>query len=287
MVKPFLRWTGGKSRLLPELRKHIPADFTRYVEPFLGGGAMFFDLDLEPSKMLGVYLGDANAALMNLYTALREATAAEVIERANSLIAEHNRAVSLGNAVAVGALYNDARLDGLGESAQARAARFLYLNRAAFNGLWRENKRGRMNTPLGSKTKPLRTWDPDLLLAAGNKLKGCDLVAGSYEWAIPQAVANTFVYLDPPYDVEPGATGFTAYTASKFNRDIQRDLAKLVHQAVHRGVKVLVSNAGTSLVRSLYTDGGIGTIHEVTCSRGWRTKEHGAHVPEVIIRCGY
>lgn len=286
-MKPFLRWTGGKTKLLPELRKHVPPGFTRYVEPFLGGGAMFFDLDPVPGQPpWAVYLGDANGPLMNLYAVLREQVAVEAIEGANALIVEHNRAVTAGNAVAVGALYDDVRLEGLGETAQARAARFLYLNRAAFNGLWRENKRGIMNTPLGSKTKLLKPWDRERLLEAGKRLRRCVLMSGMpYEWFSGQAEPGTFVYLDPPYDVEPGATGFTAYNAAKFNQTSQTKLAERVRRAVYQGAKVLVSNAGTSLVRSLYS--GIGTIHEVTCSRGWRTKEHGAKVPEVIIRCGY
>lgn len=284
-MKPFLRWTGGKTKLLPELRKHVPHGFTRYFEPFLGGGAMFFDLNLVPCPgLLGVFLGDANGELMNMYDVLRGPECAEVVNLANGMIGQHNECIRIGKGVED--FYAGLRRGGAGEVAVVRAARFLYLNRASFNGLWRENKRGIMNNPVGSRVKLLEPWDRERLLAAGNRLRGCVLMPGqSYEWFLGQANPGTFVYLDPPYDVEPGAKGFTAYNAAKFNQTSQTRLAERVRRAVYQGAKVLVSNAGTSMVRSLYS--GIGTIHEVTCSRGWRTKEHGAKVPEVIIRCGY
>src|SRR5947208_10893692 len=180
---PFLKWAGGKTTLLAELLRHVPPRPTlhRYHEPFVGGGALFFAV--APRRAI---LSDNNAELVHCYLQVRDDV--------------HGVLDALGRHVYEKAHYQNIRaLDPLRLSPSARAARFIYLNKTCFNGLWRVNRAGRFNVPIGRYTNP-RFYDPGALFAASAALARTDLLHAPFEEAITKAAPADFVYLDPPYD---------------------------------------------------------------------------------------
>ncbi|TMA75411.1 MAG: DNA adenine methylase [Deltaproteobacteria bacterium] len=230
---PFLKWVGGKTSLLPELLRHVPPRIRRYHEPFVGGGALFFAV--VPRRAV---LSDNNAELVHCYRQVRDdvhavlaALARHVYER------QHYQGVRA--------------LDPLHLSSAERAARFIYLNKTCFNGLWRVNRAGRFNVPIGRYTNP-RFYDPGALLAASSVLARTDLLHAPFEDAILKAAPGDFVYLDPPYDPVSATSSFASYTADGFTWDDQKRLARACIALNRRGVRFLLSNSATDRVRELY-----------------------------------
>jgi len=230
---PFLKWVGGKSRLLPELLRHLPARMKRYHEPFVGGGALFFAA--QPKR---ASLSDVNAELVHTYTEVRDdvagvldALARHVYER------EHFEMVRA--------------LEPESLSPSARAARFIYLNKTCFNGLWRVNKSGKFNVPFGRYTAP-RFCDPATLLRASHALQNVTITHQTYAEAALAAAPGDFVYFDPPYDPVSPTASFTGYSASPFLWTQQEELAAVCAQLNRRGVRFLLSNSATPRIRSLY-----------------------------------
>jgi DNA adenine methylase len=230
---PFLKWVGGKTSLLSELRKHVPQRLRRYHEPFVGGGALFFDV--MPRR---AFLADGNEELIHCYAQVRDdvygvldALARHVYEKAHF--------------AAVRAL-EPSRL-----SAAERAARFIYLNKTCFNGLWRVNRAGRFNVPIGRYRNP-KFNDPAALITASHALRSADIACAPFEDSMGRAAPGDFVYLDPPYDPVSATAGFAAYTASGFGWEDQRRLAHACVVLNRRGVRFLLSNSSTPRIRALY-----------------------------------
>jgi len=232
---PFLKWVGGKTTLLAELLRHVPprATLRRYHEPFVGGGALFFAV--APRRAV---LSDNNAELVHCYGQVRDDV--------------HGVLDALARHVYEKAHYQNIRaLDPLHLPPAARAARFIYLNKTCFNGLWRVNRAGRFNVPIGRYTNP-RFHDPSALIAASQALKGVEIVHAPFEAALVRAAAGDFVYLDPPYDPVSATSSFASYTADGFTWDDQKRLARACIALNRRGVRFLLSNSATERVRELY-----------------------------------
>lgn len=265
MTAPIVKWAGGKRRLLPELRKRVPETFGTYFEPFAGGAALFFALAPECAV-----LTDANEALMRAYAAVAVFT-----DEVCALLEEHRRYHDDVHYRVVRDLWNTSRES---FTEPLRAAVFLYLNRTCFNGLWRVNKRGEFNVPMGDYRDPLAGY-VDKVRAAAPVLARADIRAGDYWMHVMRAVAGDFVYFDPPYDGT-----FTAYTPDGFGEDDQRALATNALDLVERGVHVLLSNADTPLIRSLYAGWKIETVK---CGRAINADAGGrGAVDEVLISLG-
>ena len=267
---PLLKWAGGKTRLLPELLARMPARFGRYYEPFAGGAALFFRV--APARAV---LNDSNADLMFAYaTVAREVDA--VIELLDRHAAKHRR---LGDRYyrAVREKWN-ARYTGSLSSTE-HASALIYLNRTCYNGLWRVNRAGVFNVPMGRYTSPLARL-AERARAAAPSLARAQLRAGDYRAAIRDARRGDFVYFDPPYDGT-----FVGYTAQAFTDADQAELAYEVRRLAQRGVRVMVSNADTPRIRALYA--GL-RIDVVRCPRAINsnTSRRGA-VDEVIVTAGY
>src|SRR5438128_6763327 len=193
---PFLKWAGGKTSLLPELLKHVPSPLRRYHEPFVGGGALFFAV--APRRAV---LSDNNAELVHCYGQVRDDV--------------HGVLDALARHVYEKAHYQNIRaLNPLHLPPAARAARFIYLNKTCFNGLWRVNRAGRFNVPIGRYTNP-RFHDPSALIAASQALKGAEIVHAPVEAPLVTAAAGDFVYLDPPYVPVSATSSFASYTPSR------------------------------------------------------------------------
>ncbi len=242
-ARPFLKWAGGKGRLLAQLEPFFPRRFRRYVEPFVGGGAVFFHLWNAGRLPAAVILSDHNEELINAYRVVRDQVEA-LVDR----LAEHRRRHSRAHYYAIRAL--DRRPDP-GLDAVARAARTIYLNRTCYNGLYRVNRRGQFNVPMGRYANPAILNAP-VLRAASRALQAVSLDTLTLEDLVAPARPGDFYYFDPPYDPVSPTANFTSYTAGDFGEADQRRLAAVYRALTGRGCLCMLSNSHTPLIRELY-----------------------------------
>ncbi|WP_081780729.1 Dam family site-specific DNA-(adenine-N6)-methyltransferase [Sulfitobacter sp. 20_GPM-1509m] len=240
-LKPFLKWAGGKRWLLPELRKHIPEDYKRYFEPFLGGGAVFFGV--RPGKAV---LSDLNSDLIQLYRAVRDEP-----NQLEVLLAEHHKKHDKEYYYATRASKPDSPIE--------KAAWMLYLNRTCFNGLYRVNKKGEFNVPIGTKSAVV--YDNESFQKLSDALSNAELKSQDFENTIEGAGTDDFLYVDPPYTVAHNFNGFLKYNDHIFSWDDQVRLRNSLENAAVRGAKIVVSNANHSSIRDLYK--GFGEMREL------------------------
>ena len=271
-MEPILKWAGGKRQLLKELLKHVSKNDLQthtYFEPFIGGGALF--LHLAPTKAV---INDVNVELVGMYTVVREQPE-QLIEQL--IIYKEGYP---NNYEEIRSL--DRNPDFSEVSQVIRAARFIYLNKTCYNGLYRVNSQGYFNVPMGKYKNPdivnefrIRKLSEYL---NKNKVKISNV---DFEKAVKSAKAGDFVYFDPPYDYE--TTGFTTYSADGFTRE---DLERLKHTCdtlIKKGCIVMVSNNDTSFVNQLFSDDNYQISHIeanrfINCDGQKRTK-----AKEVII----
>jgi len=275
MATPFLKWAGGKRSLAPHIAALAPERFSSYHEPFLGGGAVFFQLRSAGCDQRAV-LSDANAELVGCYVAVRDATE-ELITALRSLSEEH----LAGDQAQRRARYYAVRAADPGDPV-ARSARLIFLNRTGYNGLYRLNAQGRFNVPFGRYSNP-RILDEDGLRSAAQALQGAVLAARGFDDASACAGPGDFVYLDPPYVPLSATSTFTQYTGARFGPDDQAALRDCFESMTRRGAAVLLSNSDHELVRELY--GGHGYACEVvTMSRSINSSALKRQpIPELLI----
>ena len=230
---PFLKWAGGKGQLLDQLLPLLPASYQRYIEPFLGGGALFFAI--SPARAL---LADLNYELITTYQMVRDQPAA-LADR----LAQHRACHNKEYYYRIRAARPDDPLE--------VAARLIYLNKTCFNGLYRVNRSGQFNVPMGSYVNP-RIYNRANLFAAAQALAAADLCAADYRATLDQARAGDFVYLDPPYVPLSASASFTSYTSSNFGEREQRQLAEVFCELDRRGCYMMLNNSATPLTRQLY-----------------------------------
>lgn len=259
VARPFIKWAGGKTQLLAALREHVPVRFGRYFEPFVGGGALFFDLHARGRLLGGATLGDANPYLVNAYRVVRD----RVDELIDELRTEYVPAYRDGGERFYYAVRSN--LHALDNKIE-RAAAFIFLNKTCFNGLWRVNRAGRCNVPWGKYKNPT-ICDANNLIACSRALRGAARRADDVELrsedfrVIEQSVGpGDFVYFDPPYVPVSPTSSFTAYAKDPFGLAEQTELRDLADRLRLRGVHVLLSNADTAVVRELYAGFGLCRI---------------------------
>ena len=245
-ARPFLKWAGGKARMLPALAPHIPPTFGTYFEPFLGGGALFFSL--QPKRAV---LADANARLILTYTAVRDSVE-PVIELLNR--SPNDEAFFL----------KVRKLDVTSTDAVSAAAATIFLNKTCFNGLFRVNRSGQFNVPFGHYKSPT-IRDAANLRACSTALSGTELVAADFEKVLSGAQPGDFVYLDPPYLPTSKTASFTGYTAGGFNLQDHRRLRDVALALKRSGVNVVSSNSAAPEIIALYKDGF--EMHRVSAPR--------------------
>jgi DNA adenine methylase len=271
VATPVVKWVGGKTKLLPELLARMPKTFGRYFEPFIGGAAMFFKL--APERAV---IADVNPDLIALYTTLARDPNA-VIKKLVQHRANHDES----HYYATREKWNQNHLQW---SNAERAATFIYLNKTCFNGLWRVNRSGDFNVPIGRYTDP-PICVPDALRAASTVLARAEIRHADYQAAIEDAKAGDFIYFDPPYDPINSTSSFTSYTAGDFGPADQKTLAATAKQLIDRGCKVMLSNNDTPFVRSLYK--GL-RIEKVKCSRAINSNAaKRGEVDELVMTGGY
>jgi DNA adenine methylase len=270
-ARPFVKWAGGKRQLLPDLLSRIPQSFRHYHEPFVGGGALFFAL-CEQRRLDGkaVRLTDINVELVNTYRVVRD--------RVETLIALLS---TFQNDEAF--YYNIRSLDLSQLDPVQRAARFIYLNKTCFNGLFRENRQGRFNVPFGHY-KTAQICAPNDLRSASYALRGVCLEVASFHDVEASSQPGDFVYCDPPYAPVSRTASFTAYNGGGFGDEDQQKLADLVTQLGQRGVSVLLSNSAVPLTYSLYR---ALHVEEVLARRAINSRgDRRGHVPELLVAAG-
>lgn len=263
-ARPLVKWVGGKRQLVPELLKHVPARYGRYFEPFVGGGALFFEM--RPALAV---LGDANERLVRTYKAVRDDAAAVIsllgTYRYEKEFFYHLRGVDIDR-------HSDVEV----------AAWFIYLNKCGFNGLYRVNRDNRFNVPFGKYTNPT-ICDAENIRAVSAALRGVTVQASGFAETAQAAKAGDFVYFDPPYVPLSATANFTSYGAGGFGPDDQKHLRDVARQLASRGAHVVLSNSSAPLVRELYADAPF-TIHEVNASRALNCQaDKRGPVKELII----
>jgi len=248
----------------------MPARYGRYFEPFAGGAALFFRA--APERAV---LADSNHDLIGLYSAIsRNVTA--VIKKLEQH-RERHASDSTAHYYDVRARWNDREL---AWSTADRAATFIYLNKTCFNGLWRVNRAGDFNVPIGRYTDP-PICVPEALRAAQAVLARADLRCCDYRAAVADAERGDFLYFDPPYDPMTPTANFTSYTANTFGHDQQRELAETARELVARGCHVMLSNSDTPFIRSIYKG---FKIDRVKCARAINSNaSRRGEVDEVIV----
>lgn len=240
-ARPFVKWAGGKRALVPEIAKALPETFGTYWEPFLGGGAAFFALD---SRITKAELSDANVELIITYQMVKT-KCDELIAALREHATQHSRSH-----------YRRVRDKQHGEQDPVLlASRFIYLNKTCFNGLYRVNKAGRFNVPIGRHKNPAISGAENLA-AAAEVLSKARLRVLSFEKIAPQP--DDVIYCDPPYDGT-----FTGYTGTGFSDDDQTALRDCCKKWREAGAHVIISNSDTEFVHDLYKDFTVRKVHSV------------------------
>ncbi|MYC56120.1 MAG: DNA adenine methylase [Chloroflexi bacterium] len=240
-AKPFVKWVGGKRSLLPELLRRVPAQFKNYYEPFVGGGALFYTLNNKGIIDIGggqAFLSDVNFDLIITYQVIQR-DPEPLIAKLREYAAKHNK----------GYYYHIRSQHQLDDRVEI-AARFIYLNKTCFNGLWRVNSKGEFNVPIGSYENPA-ICQPEDLRACHVSLQAVEITLCDFCDIAP--CTDDFVYFDPPYHTQT-SSGFTKYAQDDFGEGEHkalRDLCRCLHE---RGVFFMLSNSDTPLVRALYAD---------------------------------
>lgn len=273
--KPFLKWAGGKSQLLKQFTRFYPRKFAAYYEPFVGSGAVYFHLyGLNMNGELGnsmtkVHLSDSNHELMNCYHVIRD--------RVNDLVA----ALVVYKTNHSKTHYYEVRSqDAESLNNVQRAARFIYLNKTCFNGLYRVNSKGRFNVPMGKYKNPA-ILDVVTLANVRAALHGVELKTQNFKKVLEHAKSGDFVYFDPPYHPLTSTSNFTSYTQDSFGEKQQRELADVVRELDRKGCKVMVSNSWTPLILDLYKH---FDLKEVKASRIINSKsEKRGKISEVVV----
>ena len=246
-LRPFLKWAGGKGQLLPEIRKRyisvLNSDITKYAEPFVGGGAVLFDI-VSKHNFKEVYISDINPELINAYKVIRDNVdelIAELLSMQESFIPldKEERKVFYYQARDE---YNNIKINGNASHNQRKAALMIFLNRTCFNGLYRVNSKGLFNVPMGDYKNPI-ICDKENLLAVSKALKNIEIVCGQFTESESFIDKHTLVYFDPPYRPLNETSNFTSYTETAFDDEQQKRLAAYIDHLSTKGAKIIASNS--------------------------------------------
>lgn len=270
LVNPIVKWVGGKRQLLPEIKKHIPQGFTRYYEPFLGGGAVLFAL--QPQEAV---VNDVNEELINVYQVVKQQVDTLILD-----LQKHKN--ESGYYYRIRELDRDsATYNKL--SAVERASRILYLNKTCYNGLFRVNRKGQFNAPFGSYNKP-NIVNAKTLKAVSRYLNAVQITfkCGDFADALQGICDESFVYFDPPYDPISTSANFTEYAKKGFGRKEQLRLKEACDDLTLQQVKFLLSNSASDFIFELYKDYQIDVVQAKRVINSLGNKR-GA-VREVLIK---
>ena len=273
--QPFIKWVGGKRGLLEQILPLFPKKFNNYYEPFVGGGAVFFELfSRGVLKNKKVILADINSELVNTYNVIKN-NPFELITKLEEYKEQHSKEFYYQTRVL------DRKEDYNKLSNLERATRFIYLNKTCFNGLYRVNKKGYFNTPIGSYKNP-NIADRDVILSASEALQNVIIKHQSFKEVLKEAKKDDLVYFDPPYYPLNDTSNFTSYDSNCFLEDEQFELFEVFDKLSDRGVKVVQSNSDTEFIKDLYKNYDIKIVN---ANRFINSKSNRrGKITEVLIR---
>ncbi len=264
---PIVKWVGGKRQLMFELLKNMPEDYNKYFEPFIGGGALFFEL--QPDN---AYISDMNEELINLYKVVRD-NVDELITNLQKHDISKEYFMEIRNI--------DRTKEYQNWSDVKKASRFIYLNRTCFNGMYRVNSQGQFNVPFGHYKNP-RILDENNLINCSNLLQRTEIKHADFSEILKKVKKGDFVYFDPPYVPLSETSSFTSYTKDGFDIDMQFKLRDVCDELDSMRVKFLLSNSDTKLVNELYEN---YNIKKVFASRQINANADGrGKITEVLVR---
>ena len=264
---PIVKWVGGKRQLMLELQKNMPENYNRYFEPFIGGGALFFEL--QPDN---AYISDMNEELINLYQVVRD-NVDELIDDLQKHDISKEYFMEIRNIDRTEEYQNWSDIK--------KASRFIYLNRTCFNGMYRVNSKGEFNVPFGHYKNP-RILDENNLINCSNLLQKTEIKHADFSEILKKVKKGDFVYFDPPYVPLSETSSFTSYTKDGFDIDMQFKLRDVCDELDSMGVKFLLSNSDTKLVNDLYEN---YNIKKVFASRQINANADGrGKITEVLVR---
>ena len=269
-VPTFVKWAGGKTQLLDQFKKLFPKEVNGYLEPFVGSGAVFFYIK-QKYNLKKVIISDNNEELINAYIVVRDD-----LEGLIKLLKTHK------NRHCKEYYYNIRRIDVNELSDVERAARFLYLNKTCYNGLYRVNSKGKFNVPFGRYKNPNIVNEKNLR-KAHKLLQGVTIKLQSFEKVLEDAQGGDFIYFDPPYYPLSKTANFTSYTKNAFLDEEQKKLAEVYRKLDERGCLLMLSNSDTEFIKNLYSYDGL-KIHKVKARRAINSKadKRGA-INELVI----
>lgn len=273
--QPFIKWVGGKRGLLSQLLPLFPQEFNNYHEPFLGGGAVFFELYSKGLlKDKKIYLSDINRELVNTYNEVKN-NPLELITNLEKYKEKHNKDFYYK------IREQDRKQHFKRLTPLQRATRFIYLNKTCFNGLYRVNSKGQYNTPIGSYKNP-NIADTSVILSASEALQNATITNEPFSEVMKNTTKNDLIYFDPPYYPLNQTASFTAYDKNGFLDDKQRELFDVFQQLHVEGCFVLHSNSDTEFIKELYQD---YELNLVMANRFINSKSSGrGKISEVLLR---
>ncbi|MFT4451353.1 DNA adenine methylase [Parvimonas sp. G1425] len=243
-AKPFLKWAGGKTQILNEIRKYyiFDSNITKYVEPFIGGGAVLFDI-LNQYDLKEVYISDINADLINAYSCIKNNVEELILILENiekeflKLDIENRKEYYLSKREE----FNNIEISSYKHIVK-KSVLMIFLNKTCFNGLFRVNKSNKFNVPFGDYKNP-KICDTVNLMNISKKLKNVNIVCDDYKKSFNVIDSNTFVYIDPPYRPISLTSSFTSYSKDSFDDKDQIELSEFINQINKIGAKFLLSNS--------------------------------------------
>jgi len=264
----FVKWAGGKKQLISQFKRFFPKKINRYIEPFVGGGAVVFYI-IKNHKPKEVIVSDINEELMNAYKVIKK-NPERLIKLLKKYKKKHNKEE----------YYQIRAEDTKFLSSLIRAGRFIYLNKTCFNGLYRVNSKGQFNVPMGSYKNPSIVMEKELK-EISKFLKKVKLKVMSFEEVLKIAKRGDFIYLDPPYYPLKKGKSFTTYTKDNFLEKEQEQLAEVFNKLNKKGCKVMLSNSDTKFIKDLYKDYKINFVKArrmINCEGSGRGK-----IKEIVV----
>ncbi len=235
--KPILKWAGGKTSLLPQLLNYFPKKFNKYIEPFLGGGAVFLSLSPKKSTIINEY----NKEIFHLYTVIQE-NPKELCDILDYYAEKYSEE-----------FYYELRQK-CSENKIEQAARTVFLNKTGFNGLYRQNSKGEFNVPFGKRLICPALYDFKNILQVSKRFQAAELFNYDFEKIINMAGEGDFIYCDPPYEPLSTTSSFNSYNGIGFSKEDQLRLRSCCEKAAKRGAKVIISNSSASFILDIYKD---------------------------------
>jgi DNA adenine methylase len=273
--QPFVKWVGGKRGLLSQIIPLLPKEFNNYFEPFVGGGALFFELFSQGKlRDKNIYLFDINSELINAYNMVKKYPEL-LIKELEKFKSQHSKEF----------FYEirawDRETDFLERDDLLRAARFIYLNKTCFNGLYRVNRKNQNNVPIGSYKNP-NICDSEVIYNASFALQNATILNTSYKDVLKYASQDDLVYFDPPYYPLTETASFTSYSEFSFLDKEQRELFEVFESLNNKDANVLHSNSDTQFIKDLYSK---YDIQNIQANRFINSKSSGrGKISEVLIR---